>query len=531
MASCVLLTCLYASDAPQLYTADGSNITSSKVQQAADLKPTDAGNAQIVAFKNANGDLVSFSSVEAKDNKALQSVSNTAGCSSSKNCSGGTLMQYCPATPEPIQPSSPPAPTDPVKPDVPTKPDTPPTNPDTPPAKPDTGTGAGPGPALPEHEPTTNDSTFINNTYQTVQDTARLELVDAALQRKEAIQQAIHSDDNTLNRYYDSMQPQQIQQALARAEKGVEHDLSALSAARDPASSGDYGRFALAYQNALDKIKISKQALQDEMQNPATLQAASAGLTSKNGLAQTPSLAQVFSNYDPETNQMRPISPQDEMINRIVMLNGLTPSQRREALSELKLAEPLKLKESDGTQTVIVPHNGYVFGAGKTGADCSSFVNSLLPGGLQLTRFTTLDFAAMWYLLVDGKIPKPPTMKPGRQKIVSQAAKAFIPVNLYKDQPLAIGDLLIFRLPWLPIGHVFIVRDYNAKTKVARVIDASQTAGTIIERDFALSAYPLDAPKRYTKAGLMGLRLKSNSNEVCSYRDHSKSGAAKRYTR
>ena len=357
---------------------------------------------------------------------------------------------------------------------------------------------------------------------QIADETQRIELAESALASKEAIQRSIASDEAKLAQVYADIPPAELGSYFERAKRNISKTVEVLNSAAKNDDSGEALRFRNLYMNAKDKAELGSQILQDELkQDPTPLTPPSGVISPAVALAKTQGLNDLFGAFDSTKKEIKPVSQQDALSNRMLMLAGLPDKQRAEAMKKLQLIEPLKVNLPDGTKaSVPVLHNGYIWGGGKTGVDCSSFVSSLLPGNENATRFTTFDFAAMWELLESGRIPKPPYVyKKDREKLIRKSAEGFTAINLYMGEPLAVGDLLVFRMPWVPVGHVFVVRSYNAQDKVARVIEAGQTLGTVYEREFPLSLDPTSAQRRLIRPGLMGLRLKQTDNATCQYRD------------
>lgn len=282
--------------------------------------------------------------------------------------------------------------------------------------------------------------------------------------------------------------------------------------------------------NARDKAEAANLVLAEELkaEKPGTQPLPGIGstnftATTAAALSRTTGLNEVFGGFDPSKGEPKLASPQDALVNRVLMLSGLPEKQKREAMKKLRLVEPVKFRLPGGKSAQVpIVHNGYIWGGGKTGVDCSSFVSSLVSPQLNESRFTTFDFAAMWEYLSLGRIPKPPyRFKKEREKEVRAAAEGFLPVNLYNGENLAVGDILVFRLPWVAVGHIFIVSSYDSRAMVAKVVEAAQSAGTVRERDFPLSLEPTSAKNRWVRPGLMGLRLKQSDNAVCKFKDHS----------
>ena len=105
-------------------------------------------------------------------------------------------------------------------------------------------------------------------------------------------------------------------------------------------------------------------------------------------------------------------------------------------------------------------------------------VSSALPADVRKGRFTTLDFHAMWVYRRYGTLPKPPIYTKERSELVTETAMAFSALNLYQGDAPGPGDLIVFRSPLEEIGHVFVVRNYDGRTRVVRVIEAAARTGS-----------------------------------------------------
>jgi len=203
-------------------------------------------------------------------------------------------------------------------------------------------------------------------------------------------------------------------------------------------------------------------------------------------------------------------------INQLLGLALLPEKERAYIESQLRLAEKRQVTLNSGeTVSVLIIHAGYLLGGGKTAMDCSSFVSNVLPTNFSKARLTTLDLLAIWKYQTEGIFPKPPVYESSRAEFVKRFAKAFIPINPYAgDIPLLPGDLLLYRVPGVAIGHVLVVESYDSRRYVAQVIEAAQSAGTIRRRDYYLSQHPT---KRVIRPGLLVLRMKSQDNASCRY--------------
>ncbi|OFZ21978.1 MAG: hypothetical protein A2X94_16100 [Bdellovibrionales bacterium GWB1_55_8] len=347
------------------------------------------------------------------------------------------------------------------------------------------------------------------------------EFLDNALKRRQAIRESAEHDTAVLSSKYKAMDLQELDSHYSRAEAGLNKMLQDLSSTKPGQNSMDPGeliRFQNIYRNARDKAAAAREIVKESLASGDTSKNAGSALT-KNA-----ALNDLFSGSYAATSQ-------DALLDRLIMMNGLDEADRQSALARLRLLEKQKLRLANGKSKIVpILHNGYIFGAGKSGTDCSSFVSSALPVDIRKGNFTTLDLQAMWQLNKSGEMPKPPKWSKEREKLVEKTAKAFLPVDLYMGEKPVPGDMLVYRLPWKAAGHVFLVKDYDPKTMVARVLEAAQSAGTIRERDFPLSFDPPSHAIRMVRPGFVDLRLKPVDNSVCKYQDRrnrSKPGARK----
>lgn len=359
-----------------------------------------------------------------------------------------------------------------------------------------------------------------------------LELVDAGRSIRELVEKTARDDQETVSAPYRSMPLEAMQSALERASTALARSAEALGNAVGGFDSSESQRFRLSFLNASDKAAAGAEAIKEDRERNTSLSSQSPfggllgpggrGAPGENPLSRTPLLRDLFGGPASDDYQKSATS-NEGLVNRMILYGGLSDQERARAGARMKFLEKPTLTLRDGRkETIAIPHNGYLFGAGKTGIDCSSFVSSLLPSEVGKTRYTTLDFLTMWSYRRTGVFPKPPTYAPGQAERVRRAADAFIPVNFYEGDRPAIGDLLVYRVPWETAGHVFLVRGFNPTTLNVEVMEAAQSAGTVRERDFSLSTSPLTASKRVVRAGIFGLRLKPVDNSVCRYNDGKK---------
>ncbi len=348
------------------------------------------------------------------------------------------------------------------------------------------------------------------------------ELLNSILSARKALYDAIQDDDKTTSEPYRKLPFTALGDFLIRAKENLEDLSQILSHTKGGIDSSEKLRFGNLAELARDKSLLGLGAFQGEMNRQSLIGATSAlnGLLAPpeaNPLARTPELSEIFGNPGSILNS-------ENLVNRLVLFNGLSPRDKAELLKRIKLSETMDLTLEDGKKRKInLLHNGYYLGGGTTGTDCSQLASSALPVEIRKGRFTTLDLRAMWIYRRKGVLPIPPKYKKERAEFVKKTSQAFIPINVYENEKLSAGDLLVYRLPWETTGHVFIVRTYDPKSLSAEVLEASQSAGTIRERTFALSTDPLNEPTRILRSGLFGLRLKPLSNKVCQYKGDSRS--------
>lgn len=357
-----------------------------------------------------------------------------------------------------------------------------------------------------------------------------LELVNAGRSIRELVETTARSDQEAVSAPYRSLPLEAMETALERAAKTLVRSAEALGSAVGGFDSSEAQRFRLSFLNASDKAAAGAEALREDRTRSTSLSGQSpfTGLLAPGGkggnpLARTPLMRDIFGG--PGTDDYQKSATSNEgLVNRMILFGGLSDQDRARVGARMKFLEKPTLTLRDGRkETIAIPHNGYLFGAGKTGLDCSSFVSSLLPAEVGKTRYTTLDFLTMWSYRRTGVFPKPPTYVPAQAERVRRAADAFLPVNFYEGDRPAIGDLLVYRVPWETAGHVFLVRGFNPSTMNVEVLEAAQSAGTVREREFSLSTSPPSAPKKTLRAGIFGLRLKPIDNSVCRYNDGKKS--------
>lgn len=378
-----------------------------------------------------------------------------------------------------------------------------------------------PAPLNPPAATQDNTVTTIGNAASISQGASDNELYQAAKSVREIVERSAADDQKRLSDAYKDIPEAALADNLTRAQTNLTEASVAFQSPVQGMDSGDRIRFKNLFTDASDKAALGLSAIQEDKERRNVLGDQSPfaqlmGTDSANPLAKSAALADIFGAVQPAS-----ATSNDALVNRLLMLNGLSQEQQAQLVARLNLVENRLVRlESGATKTIPVLHNGYIFGAGKTGLDCSSFVSSVLPPDVRKGRFTTFDMYSMYQLLRTGALPKPPLYQPDRAKVIRQASEAFTPVNLYAGEEPRTGDLLVYHVSWTPVGHVFIVKSYDSKLMRAEVIEAAQSAGTIRERGLPLTADPPSKPVRIIRAGLYGLRIKPVSNRACSYRDH-----------
>jgi hypothetical protein len=351
------------------------------------------------------------------------------------------------------------------------------------------------------------------------------------LQAQSAIRDAAASDSATLAAPYEGIPLPELATRMQQARDHLTTLGDEISESASSLPEGEKIRFAQTYQNAAEKARLAKEYA-DELERRKTAALERAKLTGNNPLlefllkpakdtnplARSAELAELFGKNPSPTSH-------DGLTQRLILLEGLGEVERKEAQKKLKLSEPLQLSLKDG-KSVKIPllHNGYLLGGGSSGLDCSSFVSAALPTDIRKGRFTTWDFRTMWVYRRTGVPPKAPKYDTDRMGLVLSTSKAFDALDLYRGEEPGVGDLLVHRLPWEATGHVFVVREYHRDSMIASVIEASQSAGTVREREFPLSLDPtVRSPaevheSRLVRPGLMVLRLRPTDQKVCSLR-------------
>jgi len=359
----------------------------------------------------------------------------------------------------------------------------------------------------------------------------RQEFYESLLEAREAVQDAAAADESTLSELYRDITIETASERLEEAEHALTLQSEQITAGKSTLPEGEKIRFSQIYRNAAEKARLARQFTKDlEHRNKTAEENAKIAGNNpmlnfllspskgENPLALSKELAELLGRKPAPTSH-------DGLTQRLILLNGLPPEPKKAAQKKLKLSERLRFSiPKSGTVELPLLHNGYLLGGGDTGLDCSSFISAALPADIRKGRFTTWDFRTMWSYRRTGVPPKIPKYEPQRLELVLATAEAFEALDVYRGEEPGMGDLLIHRLPWEATGHAFVVREYHRDTKIASVIEAAQSAGTIREREFPLSLDPLTPPGTYTKKlrairpGLMVLRLKPVRQQACRFR-------------
>lgn len=339
-----------------------------------------------------------------------------------------------------------------------------------------------------------------------------------ALAKQELIKNA--DDTRAVAAALQDLSLKEVPVYLGRAKDSLNTTLGALERAEQVAGlpEMEQKRFRNVIQNARDKTDAALQVFEEEklaadnfaQQSP--LKSLFQQTPLMNPFAKTESLAEIFSQtFDPKKKDDPGASTNDGLVDRTAMLHSLPKEEREKLQQSLNNIEIPKAKLPDG-KTVDIPlvHNGYFFGGGETGTDCSKFVTEALPPELRKLRYTTLDFRMIWELSYNGAMPRPPIYELEREKTLRQIARSFQGLHLARGDTLRSGDLLVFRPLALNAGHVFLVKESYPKRGEVLVLEASQSAGTLRQRVFKLRM-----PDGLIKPGFFGLRLKGQETAQC----------------
>lgn len=353
-----------------------------------------------------------------------------------------------------------------------------------------------------------------------------VEIFKNARDRMKTNEKNARRDQKLLEEIFKNTSVDELDQTLTRSQKALERSISAFeSATGGSLTQGQRAMIHRDFLNARDKASGMINLLDSERTKAQLARATHpfAQLLTPESLLDEKRISRKIAQKMKDQPILASATSKEALANRMILFHSLKedgPDSKANVAQKLRLLEPVHLTGANGKQTeVLVPHNGYIIGAGKSGIDCSSLASAALPPEVRKGVLTTLDMKQIWVYLEKGRFPVPPLYKKKREKWVKKYASSFYSVNPYKkNMRLYPGDLLGYRVSWSLDGHVFIVKDYNPRTKVARVIEASQSAGTIRERDFPLSLDSPHAEKRFVRPGLFALRLKPKNNSGCQYK-------------
>lgn len=245
-----------------------------------------------------------------------------------------------------------------------------------------------------------------------------------------------------------------------------------------------------------------------------------------------PSMGELFGLPSPSNSSDSPPRPSSQaatssegLANRLALFNGLPEGERKavaQNLGFLYVPNVGSAEQELALKRLYLLHNGYRLGGARaTDFDCSSFATQILPADVRKGRLTTMDLRSIWVYLRYGHLPSDVKIPLPRRTTLIRSADGFAALDLYSGDRPAPGDFLVYRIPWEPIGHVFLVKDYSPETGTAQVMEAAQSAGTIRERPFRLTHDAYDREPRRLRPGLMILRVKPTSNRACKYREDS----------
>jgi hypothetical protein len=380
------------------------------------------------------------------------------------------------------------------------------------------GVSARPGPALNQR-----DLSRIRETLQFSEMARGNELVRSALLRKTEIENTARSDGDFLTKQYEKIPLSQAGAVLKRAKDYLEETAKQVENSSEGLLPPEIARFRNLYMNASDKANAAESLLDEyaQKQPVETLKLPFNPFDLPIGQRKTPELNDLSQLLGPSTSgdAFAPPTSEDGLINRMIMFGGLDKPAQKEAQKSLGLVYYPKVKLAGGaTAEIPLLHNGYILGANsKTALDCSSFISEMLSASGRKMRLTTLDFLQIWRFQKTNRFPKPPTYDKTREAWVKDISKSFVPIDIYSGDRLATGDFLVYRKPEDPLGHIVLIKKYDPSREMITMLDASQTAGTIRERELKLG-YRDSTGKRYLRSGFIALRMKASNSTTCQYK-------------
>jgi len=344
------------------------------------------------------------------------------------------------------------------------------------------------------------------------------ELLQGIYEDQSNIDSQTQSDYSTLFSNYSKTTPSGLAQAIREGEINLRGAIKALESSTEGIDEENKEKFIKYYNQALDKLDKGKALYDKEMAAAVSEKpnAAYPGLSdpknetdSKKLLEQILKTQNKADNLDKKTNNL---------IDRLILLNGLSNQLRAKIFEQLGLLDWLELQLENGkTQRIPVPHFGH-FLSDKT-PDCYIYLSRILPPEIRSGYLTAMDLRLIWIYLKKGRFPENVKVTKKQKNKLIHFSDAFIPIDLYGGENATVGDLLVYRLPWKKTGAVFILRNFSRKALLAKVIKASEKKEPVLfEFDFELSLDPKTAKRRYLRPGLFALRLKPTENEVCEFK-------------
>jgi hypothetical protein len=340
------------------------------------------------------------------------------------------------------------------------------------------------------------------------------EIVGQTAATREALSKAAHEDQLTLSEPYRLVPTQALGDYFKRAGQTLSETVDALERALPGAGfeAADRALFRNYFLNARDKAVLGGEILQNESQrtsagNTGAGNSPFVGLLpgrESNPLARTPGLSEVF---DPRVPKAKALGP-DALVDRLLLLNGLSDAERAQTAQKLKLAEPLRLNLPGGSsRQILLLHNGQ---RSRVATDCLSLAAASLPLEQRQTGsngLTASDYRQIWLKL---KATARGTSTPVLPERLRKAAEAFLPIDLIPplDHVLFPGDLVARSVSTSPNGWVALAHRYHPGTRRLEILEAAATATGLRSREIDLS---VPTPDLYV------LRLKAANNSACSY--------------
>ena len=377
--------------------------------------------------------------------------------------------------------------------------------------------------------PSLSNRSQISSVLSEISRGGNTQILDLARKKQEQIRNNAQSDLKTLSSSYDHVNIDNMDDYLSRAQSRLRNATQQFGKVESGADEGDLTNALHAKRNALDLTRAARSILHKDkrkIRNNQLNPLRKLSSPDSNPLVKTPGLKELFGVKNPLND---PNSPDGQAL-REILFEGLEQNQRQNVSSDLDMAHQFDLKLNDGSEfSPYTQSTGFILGAkGKKLVDCSSFVTQALPPRLRRLRFSTLDFYGIYHYLMSGKTKFPDNLEfpADREKTLKKLSTAFESVEVNSsakaesygvfpppEEPKP-GDLLVFRHPKSSWGHVMLVKSYNPKNGTAKVMDASQSAGTIRETSLPIFVTGKNGNKGVLK-GLMGLRLKTGNSTKC----------------